>query len=137
MSAQEAQFRILTQSIFNEKSQFLDVEKAQIEPVLVMVFGLIALSFAPFPFYPPHASQAGPQKTLQICVFATGGFDFNDVSNTLLMTSPCIRLHFGDILTYPTLFGLHFSLSGNFFHDFSEKLLPACIGIQIHIQILI
>ena len=102
---QEAQFRILTQSIFNETSHFFDVEKPQIEPVLVMVFGRIALSFAPFPFYPPRASQAGPQKTLQICLFllhvASMG-DFNDVSNILLMTSPCIRPHFGDILTSPT-----------------------------------
>ena len=83
-----------------------------------MVFGLIALSFAPFPFYPPHASQAGPQKTLQICAFlvqvASLG-DLNDVSNIRLMTSPCIRPHFGDILTSPTWFGSHFSLSDNLF----------------------
>ena len=86
---QEAQFRILTQSIFNEKSHFFDVEKAQIEPVLVMVFGLITLSFAPFPFYPPHASQAGPQKTLQICAYllqvASLG-DFKDICDDFVTT---------------------------------------------------
>ena len=67
-----------------------DIEKAQIEPVLVMVFGLIALSFAPFRLYSPHAPQAGPQKTLQICVFlllVASLDDFTDVSDTILMTS--------------------------------------------------
>ena len=92
-----------------------------------MLFSLIALPFAPFPFYSPHAPQAGPKKTLQIYVFllqvASLG-DFSDVSNTLLMTSPCIRPHFGDILTYPTWFGLHFSLSGHFFSYFFWKCLP-------------
>ena len=104
--------------MFNEKSHFFDVEKAQIEPVLVMVFGLIALSFAPFPFYPPRAPQAGPQKTLQICAFllqvASLG-DLNDVSNILLTTSPCIRPHFGNILTSPTRLGSHFSISDHLF----------------------
>ena len=58
--------------------------------MLVMIFGLIALLFAPFPFYPLHASQAGPQKTLQICVLllqvASMG-DFYGVSDIILMTS--------------------------------------------------
>ena len=86
-------------------SNFFDVQTAQIEPVLVMVFGLIPLSFAPLPFYPPHAAQAGPQKTLQIFVLllqvaSLGGF--NDVSDVILITSSCIRSHVGDILKYLT-----------------------------------
>ena len=36
--------------------------------MLVIVFGPVALSFAPFPFYPLHASQAAPQTTSQIYV---------------------------------------------------------------------
>ena len=98
-------------SIFNEKSHFFDVEMSEIDPISVMIFGPIALLFAPFPFYPLHASQAGPQKTLQICVLllqvASLG-DFNDVSDIILMPSSCIRPHFGSIFMYPTLFGLHF-----------------------------
>ena len=90
---------------------------SQIDPILVMIFGPVALLFAPLPFYPLHASQAGPQKTLQIRVLllrlASLG-DFNDVSDIILMPSTCIRPHFGSILMYPTLFWLPFSLSGHF-----------------------
>ena len=93
---------------------------SQIDPISVMIFGPIALSFAPFPLYPFHASQAGPQKTSQLCVFllhvASVG-DFNDVSDIILMPSSCIRPHFGSILMYPTLFWLQFSFSGNLFRD--------------------
>ena len=75
---------------FNEKSFFLDVETAQIEPVMVMCFGPIALSFAPFPFYPLHAPQAGPRKTSQICVLflhVPSLGDLNYVSYIKLMPS--------------------------------------------------
>ena len=43
-----------------------------------------------FPFYPPHASQAGPQKTSQICVLllqVASLSDFRDASDIILMTS--------------------------------------------------
>ena len=91
--------------MFKEKSRFFDAEPAQIEHVLVKCFSPIALSFAPFPFYSPHAPQAGPQKTLQISAFllqvASLG-DLNHVSDIILMTSSCMRHYVGDILTYPT-----------------------------------
>ena len=83
-----------------------------------MCFGPIALSFAPFPFYPLHAPQAGPQKTSQICVLllqVASLDDFNDVSDTILMTSWCIRPHSGDILLYPTWFWQHVSFLGDMF----------------------
>ncbi len=72
------------------KSHFFNLETAQIEPILVMIFGPIALLFVPFPFYPLHASQAGPQKTLQIGVLllqVDSLGDFNGVSDLILMTS--------------------------------------------------
>ena len=79
--------------MFNQESHFLDLETAKIDPILVMIFGFVALLLAPFPFYPLHASQAGPQKTSQICVLllqvASLG-DFNGVSDIILMTSWCI-----------------------------------------------
>ena len=107
---------------------------SQIDPISVLIFGPVALLFAPFPFYPLHASQAGPQKTLQICVFllqvASVG-DFNDVSDIILMPSSCIRPHFGNILMFLTLLWLQFSLSDNFFRDFSGIVLPAYIGSTI------
>ena len=65
---------------------------------------------------------------MQICVFllqvASSG-DFSDVSNTLLITSPCSRPHFGDILTYPHPFFTFRQL----FHNFSENAFPAYTGI--------
>ena len=75
--------------MFNEKSHFFDVETAQIEPVLVVLFGLIALSFAPFPFYPPHAPQAETQKTSQTCALllqVASLDDYKGVSDVILMT---------------------------------------------------
>ena len=99
-----------------------------------MVFGPIALSFAPFPFYPLHAPQSGPQKTSQtyvILVQVASLDDFNDVTDMVFMTSWCIRHRFDDILMYPPLFWSHFSLSDNLFHDFSENVLPALVGTAI------
>ena len=48
--------------MLNQTYQLLDAETNQIEAVLVMAFATIALLFVPFPRYPLHASQAGPQK---------------------------------------------------------------------------
>ena len=52
-----------------------------------MIFGPIALQFNPFPFYPLHAPQAGPQKSSQICVLllqvASLG-DFKDVCDDIV-----------------------------------------------------
>ena len=93
--------------MFEEKPRFFDVEAAQIEPMLVMVFGPIALLFAPFPFYPLQASQAAPQKTLQICVLllqVASLDDFNGVSVIILMPSWCTQHYFDQILTYLMLF---------------------------------
>ena len=102
------------QSIFNEKSYFFDLETAQIKLVSVMVFGLIALSFAPLPFYPPPASQAGPQKPSQICVLllqvASLG-DFTDICDDIVTTFWRIRCHFDDILAY----------HAPFWHNFDEN----------------
>ena len=106
------------QSIFNEKSHFFDVEMAQLEPVLVVVFSLIAQSFAPLPLYPLHAPQAGPQKSSQICVLllqAATLYDLTHVSDIILMTSSCLRHYVGDILTYPTWFKSHFLHLGSIF----------------------
>ena len=55
-----------------------------------MIFGPIALQFNPFPFYPLHAPQAGPQKASQIFVLllhvaSLGGL--TDVSDLIFMTS--------------------------------------------------
>ena len=91
--------------MFKEKSHFFDVETAELEPVLVMLFGPTALQFNPFPFYPLHAPQAGPQKSSQICVLllqVASLDDLNHVSDIILMTSSCMRHYVGDILTYPT-----------------------------------
>ena len=91
--------------MFNEKSHFLDLETAQIEPILVMIFSPIALLFAPFPFYPLHAPQAGPRKSSQICVLllqVASLDELNHVSDIVLMTSSCMRHYVGHILTYPT-----------------------------------
>ena len=99
-----------------------------------MVFNLIAQSFAPLPLYPLHAPQAGPQKSSQICVLLlqVASFDdFNDVSDIILIASPCTRPHFDDILMYSTRFGPHFLLSGNFFHNKSENDAPAHTGSTI------
>ena len=76
--------------MFKEMSHFFDDETAQIEPVLVMFFGTVALSFAPFPFYPLHAPQAEPQKISQICLLLLQVVSldyFDTVSDTILMTS--------------------------------------------------
>ena len=76
--------------MFDQKPHFFDLETAQIKPILVMLFGPIALLFVPFPFYPVHASQAGPQKTLQICVLllqVASLSDFRNVSGIFLMKS--------------------------------------------------
>ena len=76
--------------MFNQKHHFLDLKTTQIEPILVLIFGPIALLFAPFPFDPLHASQAEPQKTSHPCVLllqvASLG-DLNGVSYISLMTS--------------------------------------------------
>ena len=88
--------------MFKVKSHFLDVETAQLEPVLVMFFSPIALQFNPFPFYPLHAPRAGPQKSLQICVLllqVASLDDLNHVFDIILMTSSCMRHDVGDILT--------------------------------------
>ena len=91
--------------MFNKKSQFLDLETAQLEPMLVMVFSPIALSIDPVPFYPLHASQAEPQKASHLCVLllqvASLG-DFTDISDIILTPSSCIRPHVGGILMYLT-----------------------------------
>ena len=83
----------------------MDLETAQLEPMLVMVFSPIALLFAPFPFYPLHASQAEPQKTPHSCVLllqvASLG-DFTDISDLILTPSSRIRPHVGGILVYLT-----------------------------------
>ena len=75
-----------------------------------MFFSPIALQFNPFPFYPLHAPQAGPQKTLQICVLllqvASLG-DFSGTSGFILTTFPKIRFMCGDILMYQMLFWRH------------------------------
>ena len=100
----------------------------------MLIFGPIALLFAPSPFYPLHATQARPQKTLQIYVLllqVASLEHFNDVSDIILMPPSCIRPHIGSILMYPTLFWLHFSHSGHFFLDFSRNVLPASIGSTI------
>ena len=70
-----------------------------------MIFGPIALQFNPFPFYPLHAPQAGPQKSPQIRVLfvqVASLDDLNHVSDIILMTSSCMRHYVGDILMYPT-----------------------------------
>ena len=88
-----------------KKSPLFDVETAQIESLLVMFFSPIALQFNPFPFYPLHAPQAGPQKSSQICVLLLQVASLDDlthVSDIVLMTSSCMRHYVGDILTYPT-----------------------------------
>ena len=92
-----------------------------------MFFGLIALSFALFPFHPLHAPQAAPQKTSRICVLllqVASLADFTDASDTIFMTSWCIRPHFCDILMYLTWFGQHFSFFGNMFSWFLWKCAP-------------
>ena len=85
----------------------IGVETIQIEAVLVMCVGLIALSFAHFPVYPLHAPQTGPQKTSQIYVLllqvASLG-DFSGTSGFILTTFPKIRFKCGDILMYQMLF---------------------------------
>jgi len=99
--------------MFNEKSNFFVVETAQIEPVLVMLFSPIAVNFNPFPLYPLHAPQAGPQKTLQICAFllqVASLDDLSHVSDIILMTSSCMRHYVGCIFLFPVIC----------FHDFSD-----------------
>ena len=116
--------------MFNRKSHFSDFKPAQITPILVMIFSPVALLFVPFPFYPLHASQAGPQNTSQICVLllqVASLNDFRNVSDIILMKSWCIRHSFDDMFMYPILFWLHFSLSGNFVHDSFWKCGP-CLG---------
>ena len=76
--------------MFNGTFNFFDLETAQGEPILIMIFGPIALLFAPSPFYPLHASQVGPQKTPQICVLllqVASLSDFTNVSDIILMKS--------------------------------------------------
>ena len=90
-------------------------------------FGLIALSFALFPFHPLHAPQAAPQKTSQIRVLllqVASLADLNDASDTILMTSWCIRLHLCDILMYPTWFWQHFSFFGDMLSWFLWRCTP-------------
>ena len=85
---QEAQFSISTRSIFNNEYHFFDVTAGQKGPLLVMCFGPVALFLFRFPFGPPHAPQAGPQKTSQICDFllqVASLDDFSDVSDIILM----------------------------------------------------
>ena len=61
--------------MFNEKSHFFDIERAQIEPILVTIFDLIALLFVPFHLYPLHASKAGAQQNAAImCIIVTSAF---------------------------------------------------------------
>ena len=104
---------------------------SQIDPISVLIFGPIALLFAPFPLYPFHASQAGTQKTSQLCVFllqvASLG-DFSDVSDIILMPSSCIRPHFANILMFLTLLWLQFSLSDLFFSWFFWNCAPRLHG---------
>ena len=117
---QEAQFSISTRSIFTQTSHFFDVNSGQKGPLLVMCFGPVALFLFRFPFGPPHAPQAGPQNTSQICVFllqVASLDDFSDVSDIILMKSCRIRHRSDDILMYPILFWLHFALSDQVFHD--------------------
>ena len=67
-----------------------------------MIFRPIVLQFNPFPFYPLNASQAGLQKTSQICALlpqVASLDDLNHVSDIILMTSSCMRHYVGDILT--------------------------------------
>ena len=74
-----------------------------------------------------HATQAGPQKTPQICVLllqVASLSDFKSVSVIILMTSWCIRHLFDDILMHPTLFWSHFQFWAHFFHRFFWKCAP-------------
>ena len=48
--------------------QFFAVETIQKGPLLVMYVGHIALFFDRFRFSQPHAPQARPQKTSEICI---------------------------------------------------------------------
>ena len=91
--------------MFKDKSHVFDVKTALIEHVLVMFFSPIALQFNPFPFYPLHAPQVGPQQSSQICVLllqVASLDDLDHVSDIILMTSSCMRHFVGDTLTYPT-----------------------------------
>ena len=79
-----------TMQFRSQKSHFSDFQTAQMKPILVMIFGPIALSFVPFPDYPFHASQAGPQKPSQIRILllqVASLSEFKDVSVIILMTS--------------------------------------------------
>ena len=54
-----------------------------------MIFGPIVLQFNPFPFYPLNASQAGLQKTSQICALllqVASLDDLNHVSDIILQS---------------------------------------------------
>ena len=90
----------------------MDFETTQIEPMLVLIFNPIALLFAPFPFYPLHAPQAGLQKSSQICVLllqVASLDDLNHVSDIILMTSSCMRHYAGDILDVSDMILIAFS----------------------------
>ena len=77
-----------------------------------MIFSPIALLVVPFTPLPLHATQAGPQETLQICVLllqvASLSALYKVVSDIILTTSWCLRHRFDDILMYPPLFWSHF-----------------------------
>ena len=86
-----------------------------------MIFGSIAVLLVPFPFYPLHDSQTGPQTNKQICVLllqVASLSDFNRVSVVIFMASSYIRHQFVDIVTYPMSFLVHF--------DVADPLLAAC-----------
>ena len=87
-----------------------------------MIFGPIALQFNPFPFYPLHARQAGPQKTPQICVLllqVASLDDLNHVSDVILMTSSCMRHYVGDIEVSDMILIAFFTFWHDLFHFFS------------------
>ena len=92
-----------------------------------MFISPVALSFAPFPFYPLHAPQAGPQKTSQISVLllqVASLDDFSDASDMTLITSSCIRAT-TDALHPPTYgFFVQFSAACIIFSYVFKKNAP-------------
>ena len=68
---------------------------SQIDPISVLNFGPIVLLFAPFPLYPFHASQAGPQKTSQICVLLLQVASLGDFYGVSKPPSPTKPAHIG------------------------------------------
>ena len=62
------------------------VKADQKGPLLVMCFGPVALFFVRFPFGPPHAPQAGPQKRSQISELLLQVASLGDFSDAVSYT---------------------------------------------------